>query len=666
MNLCFIAKIGEIKHKIKKFSLKLVYKAKVHMNFSKKPYQRLALTISALLIAPAMAMVENDTYHAVPASKTNSLSARVNSLLIEYAIESTNTNGLYNSTQYLAMNARSYQSIQDDLEDGIEDDVEDGIEDDVEDGIEDDVEDGIEDDVEDGIEDDVEDDIEDDVEDDIEDDVEDDIEDDVEDDIEDDVEDDIEDDVEGDVEDDVEGDVENNVEGDVENNVEGDAEGEAEHDLEDNVEGSIEENAEHDAEDDTESNLESVNELGLPSTDDYYYNVIEEQATMQIERVIALSTEARNERIFSDNWLVLNDPSDTDFLTSNGYTIISTRFLPSLNKDLIRVEAPKTFKLDTAGIKLIQKLNTSERAVDLNHIYSLSRPLSARPLSARPLSARPLSARGNTLMPHDLISIIEPAKRQRIGIIDTQVRGSHPAFASANIVTADFSEKRPISLNSHGNSVVSILIGQSDNYRGLLSNIDVFAASVFFNDKKSGDITTTESLLKSLDWLVSQDIKVINMSLAGPPNAVLSAAIEKYCQKGVIIVAAVGNNGPNSQPLFPAAYDCVIGVTAITENNLVYRRAVRGPQVDIASYGVNIFAADNSSGYTHVTGTSFAAPFVTAQIVSLLANQSVTELSQKALMDELIKLTIDLGEPGKDAIYGFGALTHRTPRFAQE
>ncbi|MEQ3653204.1 MAG: S8 family serine peptidase, partial [Glaciecola sp.] len=200
------------------------------------------------------------------------------------------------------------------------------------------------------------------------------------------------------------------------------------------------------------------------------------------------------------------------------------------------------------------------------------------------------------------------------------------------------------------------LVGNSKDYAVLLKNVDVFAASVFFDDGVNGQITTTESLIKALDWLVSEDVKVINMSLAGPPNNILSAAIDKFCQQGVIIVAAVGNNGPHAKPLFPASYDCVIGVTAISQNNQVYRRAGRGEQVDFASYGVNVRAADFDNGYSNVTGTSFATPFVTAQIVSLLPAEPLNAASQQTLIEQLITFTVDLGEPGKDDIYGFGAL----------
>lgn len=397
-------------------------------------------------------------------------------------------------------------------------------------------------------------------------------------------------------------------------------------------------------EDETDSDFEAEASADFSNTE-VNYNIMELRASRELEGVIQQISDASNEKIFSDDWLILNEPNDTDFLASNGYSIISTRYLPSLDKDLVRVEAPITFKRDSDGAELLLSLNTTERAVDLNHIYALSR--------------RDEKAQERPLIPRNLLSIESPSKKQKVGIIDTQIQGNHPAFRSVNIISEDFAESTPASASAHGNSVVSILVGNSEEYTGLLSNVDVFAASVFFDDAVNGQITTTESLIKSLDWLVSQDIKVINMSLAGPPNMILSSAINNYCQQGVIIVAAVGNSGPHSKPLFPAAYDCVIGVTAISENQLVYRRAVRGSQVDIAAYGVNVRAADYENSYSNVTGTSFATPFVTAQILSMLPEQPLNKRSQQTLINQLMDLTVDLGEPGKDDIYGYGALIRK-------
>ena len=87
-------------------------------------------------------------------------------------------------------------------------------------------------------------------------------------------------------------------------------------------------------------------------------------------------------------------------------------------------------------------------------------------------------------------------------------------------------------------------------------------------------------------WIAG--VAVINLSLAGPDNPILERAISDASTAGIPLVAAVGNAGPRSVPLFPAGYDAVVAVTAIDRNERIYRRAVQGPHVDLAAPGVSI------------------------------------------------------------------------------
>jgi subtilisin family serine protease len=73
--------------------------------------------------------------------------------------------------------------------------------------------------------------------------------------------------------------------------------------------------------------------------------------------------------------------------------------------------------------------------------------------------------------------------------------------------------------------------------------------------------------------------------------------------------------------MYPAAYSCVVGVTAINKNHRIYRRAIRGEHVDVAALGVNVFAASRENQFKRVSGTSFAAPFVAAFIASQCTRQ---------------------------------------------
>lgn len=446
-----------------------------------------------------------------------------------------------------------------------------------------------------------------------------------------------------DIEDDVEDDVEKDVEDDVEKDVEDEAEGDIEKDVEDEAEDNAANDAENDSEDDAD-NITARAKKATPNQAAKHARLAQkDKSANRVERIIILAKEYDNAKIYTDDWLILNDPGDDDFLASKGYQLVSKAFLPSLQKNLIRVEAPASFRFNQAGKQRFTQLNTPDRAVDFNHVYEISNAIKP--------------AQSGSLIPGKLIRLAPLKKRQKVGIIDTRINPAHPALVSARIVSQEFAEQTPSSGGSHANSVASILLGNSGEYQGLLSKLDVFAASVFFSDRQAGDVTTTESLIKALDWLVKQEVTVINMSLAGPPNRLLAQVIGNYCSKGVIVVAAVGNNGPNSKPLFPAAYDCVVGVTAISNKQRIYRRAVRGQQVDVASYGVNVLAADSDKGYKKVTGTSFATPFVTAYIVSRLDNKTQPLKNKQPWLDSIFSNMKDLGAPGKDSVYGFGALT---------
>jgi len=167
-------------------------------------------------------------------------------------------------------------------------------------------------------------------------------------------------------------------------------------------------------------------------------------------------------------------------------------------------------------------------------------------------------------------------------------------------------------------------------------------------------VSTGFQLVQALDWLASEGVSVINMSLAGPANDVLHRAIEFALDEGIVLVAAAGNNGPASDPRFPAAYPGVIAVTAIDQNNRAYLRAVRGDHLDFSAPGVNVRVADigGAPSFRMASGTSFAAPFVAALVLHYRSKFPDTDF--EALLQTMSTDVIDLGIPGHDPIYGWG------------
>ena len=180
------------------------------------------------------------------------------------------------------------------------------------------------------------------------------------------------------------------------------------------------------------------------------------------------------------------------------------------------------------------------------------------------------------------------------------------------------------------------------------------AVDAFYRDGGTADRTDVASLVTAIEALAERGVRVINLSLSGPANEVLQKAITAAQAKGIVIVAAAGNNGAGAEPSYPAAYPGVVAVTAVDHELNVYRRATRGPYVDLAAPGVNVWTASAQGTGSLKTGTSYAVPFVSAAAGVLLASHP--ELDMPAVRTRLEKATLDLGQPGRDPTFGFGLI----------
>ena len=125
--------------------------------------------------------------------------------------------------------------------------------------------------------------------------------------------------------------------------------------------------------------------------------------------------------------------------------------------------------------------------------------------------------------------------------------------------------------------------------------------------------------------------------------------------RGFVIVAAVGNDGPSSPPLYPASYPGVVGVTAVDGEHRVLVEACRGEQVDFAARGADMKAATQAPDvYGAVRGTSFAAPIVAALLVEDVSAPDAA--AREHALAKWTRAARDLGKRGRDDIYGAGEL----------
>ena len=344
-------------------------------------------------------------------------------------------------------------------------------------------------------------------------------------------------------------------------------------------------------------------------------------------------------RIQTDHWLVMAEADVFLQLEEEGYLFDRVSELEGLGFLLAEVAAPASFDLSATRAGIYEVIGGDRADVDLNHLYTAGVPAEASELAGLP-------PRALLTLPNDLSDLT-----LRIGIIDSSVDQAHVAFSQSSITARRFvdNETPP---DFHGTAIASIIASNDPSALGLAPRAELFAAEVFDQTAEQGEFASTVSLIKALNWLVTQEVSVVNISLAGPPNRLLETALARVRERGVLAIAAAGNGGPMAQPMYPAAYPQVVAVTATDERGRAFRLANRGEYVDIAAPGVNIRHAQAGGGYAASSGTSYAVPFVTVAAARLMQSNS----EPSAMLDALYAGTLDIGAPGRDQIYGYGQL----------
>ena len=208
-----------------------------------------------------------------------------------------------------------------------------------------------------------------------------------------------------------------------------------------------------------------------------------------------------------------------------------------------------------------------------------------------------------------------PTQALRIGMIDGGIEIHHSAFATTHIVSRNFASEGTAPASAHGTAIASLLAGMDKGFSGYAPGAAVYAADVFGGEPDGGNAA---EIALALNWLTDNNVAVVNISLAGPPNALLGAAVRAFIGSGHVLVAAAGNDGPAAPPNYPAAYSGVIGVTAADAARHLALDANHSA-ARFAALGVNVRAAALPSGYGTASGSSYASPLVAARFALLVA-----------------------------------------------
>lgn len=201
-----------------------------------------------------------------------------------------------------------------------------------------------------------------------------------------------------------------------------------------------------------------------------------------------------------------------------------------------------------------------------------------------------------------------------VAIIDSRIDTAHPGLAGAIRETYSAVDSPAQEPDGHGTAMAGAVAG-----RGLLTGTapgaGILAVECFAKDEEGRMTGMTFHVLKGVDWAHARAAAIQNLSFAGPRDPMLGRLMKAAVEKGAVFIAAAGNAGPKSPPLYPAADASAIAVTAVNESDIPFKGANRGKYIAVAAPGVDVIVLAPSNATALTTGTSVAA----AQVSGLAA-----------------------------------------------
>ena len=319
------------------------------------------------------------------------------------------------------------------------------------------------------------------------------------------------------------------------------------------------------------------------------------------------------------------DPATIALAASKGFELLGRERIEGLELDIARFRVPEGRSLGRARKQLAKLLPDAE--VDADNIYFASGPGGA--------------------LPHAALATAADEGTARLGLIDGGV-AAHPSVAG-RVEQRGFAKGAP-SASRHGTAVASLLVG-SGSIQGAATGQRLLAADVYGTDPAGG---SASAIARALGWLAQSGAAVTTISLVGPDNKLLAAAVARAQQRGMLIVAAVGNDGPAAPPAYPASYRGVFAVTGVDRKDRALPEAGRALHVDFAAPGDGVLAATGTASTDRLRGTSFAAPLVAGRLALRYPAPAIDRIGPAVIA--LVMEARDLGKKGRDKVYGHGLI----------
>ena len=323
-----------------------------------------------------------------------------------------------------------------------------------------------------------------------------------------------------------------------------------------------------------------------------------------------------------------SSPAAREALLSAGFKPLREEPLDGLDESLIVMKAPPDMSLADAVARA--RAIDPAGAYDFHHIYLGSGSVGAPGAASTPaVVAEPVPRSAGPL---------------QVGLIDSGVDDAHPTLRRAEILRhgcADGAHPAP-----HGTAVASLMVGAGDRFTSALPRATLYAGDAYCDAATGGSV---EAIARELAWMARMRVAVVNISLVGPSNQILQRVIEHAVARGMLIVAAVGNDGPAAPPLYPASWPGVVGVGAVDGKLRLLPEGARGPQVMFVAPGADMAAAASGTrAFVPVRGTSFAAPFVAGLLAA--GYQQASPEGARAALARLASGARDLPQAPREGI----------------
>ena len=208
-----------------------------------------------------------------------------------------------------------------------------------------------------------------------------------------------------------------------------------------------------------------------------------------------------------------------------------------------------------------------------------------------------------------------------VGILDTGVDPTHEDLADnmgqgIDCGGGDCTESVADDDRSHGTHIAGI-VGAVDNEVGVLG----VAPEVTLHSVKvlGDDGGTFETVAAGIEASADAGHSVQNMSFGGGDSSLVRDAMQYAADKGVVMVAAAGNGSCEDCVIFPASAAETIAVSATDQNDELAEFSSTGPEIELAAPGVDCLSTVPGDSYGYASGTSMAAPHVSAAAAVLMA-----------------------------------------------